>query len=285
MRDVSVVIPTHEDGEHLRRCLESVRRSEKVRPKIVVVDQTPKGLRDLRGARLVRLTENRGVAGGRNAGIGEGGVPAAVCFLDHDIELAPETLARLADFLARHSKVGVVTPAIYYRRAPGKLWAVGFFVDLLTGIPQANVETAEPREVDVAPSVIFARGEVLRAIGGFDERFFAVFEDADFCFRVRKAGFGVFAVPAAQAWHDLPPDPSEALPRLLGRTFLIARNRLCFLKTYSPSWPLPLLFHLALSFRYAYLGLRFGKPDAFLTFLEGTIAGLQRTPPKIPRIG
>jgi len=48
---------------------------------------------------------------------------------------------------------------------------------------------------------MLARTDGLRAAGGFDERYFLYWEDADLCRRLRQAGSHVRYVPAATAVH------------------------------------------------------------------------------------
>ncbi len=57
-------------------------------------------------------------------------------------------------------------------------------------------------DVDVVSGCVFLiRGEVLRALGGLDERFWMYFEEADFCDRVRTAGHTVRWLPDATFVH------------------------------------------------------------------------------------
>ena len=48
---------------------------------------------------------------------------------------------------------------------------------------------------------MFLRREAIEAAGGFDEGYFFYFEDADFCRRVREAGFAVRYHPEIQLTH------------------------------------------------------------------------------------
>src|SRR5581483_4741780 len=48
---------------------------------------------------------------------------------------------------------------------------------------------------------IMVRGEVLEAIGGFDENYFLYYEETDFCYRARKAGFTTWYVPQSRVVH------------------------------------------------------------------------------------
>ena len=48
---------------------------------------------------------------------------------------------------------------------------------------------------------MLARVDALREVGGFDERYFLYWEDADLCRRLRRAGHHVRYVPSATAVH------------------------------------------------------------------------------------
>ena len=48
---------------------------------------------------------------------------------------------------------------------------------------------------------LLVRGELLRDLGGFDERFFHQFEDADLCHRIWNSGSSVLFCPAAEITH------------------------------------------------------------------------------------
>src|SRR5437667_353730 len=57
-----------------------------------------------------------------------------------------------------------------------------------------------------------------------DERFFLVYEDSDWCFRARRAGFECVTVPTARVWHKIGTSfGSEASPL---RTYFSTRNKL-----------------------------------------------------------
>ena len=60
----------------------------------------------------------------------------------------------------------------------------------------------EPQQIDWASGAsMMIRREVLHAIGGLDENYFLYFEDTDFCFRAKKAGFSTWSVPESRIMH------------------------------------------------------------------------------------
>ena len=84
---------------------------------------------------------------------------------------------------------------------------------------------SEPATTEyVCGAALFFRADVARQIGLFDERFFLVYEDSDWCFRARRAGFACLTVPSARVWHKVGTSfGSEASPL---RTYFSTRNKL-----------------------------------------------------------
>ena len=53
-----------------------------------------------------------------------------------------------------------------------------------------------PQPIDWVPGAsMMIRRTVVDSIGGFDENYFLYFEETDFCFRAKKAGFSTWYVP------------------------------------------------------------------------------------------
>lgn len=68
--------------------------------------------------------------------------------------------------------------------------------------PAASPQPPVPVPVDwVSGACMLARREALRSVGGFDERYFLYWEDADLCRRLRGRGHEIRYVPAATAIH------------------------------------------------------------------------------------
>jgi N-acetylglucosaminyl-diphospho-decaprenol L-rhamnosyltransferase len=62
--------------------------------------------------------------------------------------------------------------------------------------------TNEPTRVDwVAGSCMMVRRTAFVEVGGFDERFFMYWEDADLCFRLLKRGWVTIYLPSASVIH------------------------------------------------------------------------------------
>ena len=73
---------------------------------------------------------------------------------------------------------------------------------------------SERRADWVTGCFIFARADVLRQIGGFDEQFFYYYEDMDLCRQIWQAGKPILFTPAAVITHLKGQSTSERLPKL-----------------------------------------------------------------------
>ena len=82
---------------------------------------------------------------------------------------------------------------------------------------------------------IIVRREVFRDVGLLDEGYFTYFEDVDFCFNARKAGWLIWYVPASRVVHLVGQSTGLTIkkPKRLPSYSFEARRRY-FLKNYGP---------------------------------------------------
>mgnify|MGYP000434755140 CR=1 FL=1 len=159
---------------------------------------------------VVALESNRGFAGGMNAGIEAALQTGAgsVLLLNNDTIADGEMIARLREAAVMLPRAGILGPAIYYYDAPARLWQAGTRRSALLPVP-VNLGGAalrrargRPLRVDaVTGCAMLVRREVFARIGLFDSRYAMYYEDADFCYRARAAGFEIWCVPRARMWH------------------------------------------------------------------------------------
>ncbi|MBZ4659095.1 MAG: glycosyl transferase family 2 [Desulfacinum sp.] len=72
----------------------------------------------------------------------------------------------------------------------------------LKNVLDSQRRRAEPMEVDwVSGACMMIRRAAFEAVGGFDERYFLFWEDADLCFRLRQLGWRTVHHPAASVVH------------------------------------------------------------------------------------
>jgi GT2 family glycosyltransferase len=141
--------------------------------------------------------------------------------LNPDTIILPGALNTLVEFLDSHPDVGICGPKVLNRdgsmqkacrRGVSRPWAAfSYFSGLSALFPHSKtfggyllnyLDENETHEVDgVSGSCMLIRRQVTRQAGLFDERYFAYQEDADYCFQVKKAGWKIVYLPAAQIVH------------------------------------------------------------------------------------
>jgi GT2 family glycosyltransferase len=207
----SVVIPTWNGCALLRAALVSLRAQTFRDFETVVVDNGSKdGTAEmLRGefpdTVVVSFPENRGFAVAINAGI-RAARGRYVALLNNDAEAEPGWLAALVAVLDARPEVGSVASRMLSARDPGVVDSVGaamglFAYDIGRG-ERDGPRFATGREL-LCPCAGAAayRRELFETVGGFDETFFAWFEDVEFGIRAQLAGSGCWYEPAARVRH------------------------------------------------------------------------------------
>jgi GT2 family glycosyltransferase len=194
---------------------------------LYVIDNTPSGPSPASKAAAARFSALELHHPGKNLGYGRGHNIAIsrstlkykyhlIC--NPDITLGEDTLAILHDFMEAHPDVGLCMPklvgpdgAMHFccRRSPV---ALDYLSQLLLpgswGRRRKDSLELRSRDYDQSMEVpclsgcfMFFRSDVLRRLGGFDDRFFLYFEDMDLSARARKLGKNVY-FPNAWVVHE-----------------------------------------------------------------------------------
>jgi GT2 family glycosyltransferase len=225
-------------------CLMSLQRLDYPDCKVVVVDNgsVDGSVEVVRtrfpGIMLVENEENLGYAGGNNVGLRYALAQGMdyVLLLNNDTEVAPDFVSRLVAAAEVDLAVGVVGPTIYYHDRPDDIWSAGGAIDWqrgrtwMVGLNERDVGQfgQESCEVDfVTGCALLVKRAVLEQVGLLDERFFAYYEDTEWCVRIARAGYRIVHVPEAKIWHKISPDAQADSPLI---HYYMTRNRLLFLK-------------------------------------------------------
>lgn len=164
---------------------------------------------------ILQTGVNLGYAGGNNAGIREAlrDLPDYVLLLNNDTVVAPDFLDALVEAAEAHPTGGFFGPAILSLDDEPRVLALGganwdqdrcAFRNLGKNQPllPQPLNSVLPIDYPTGCSLLIRRS-VLDKIGLMDERYFLTFEESDWCFRGREAGFLSFAVPAARVQHKV----------------------------------------------------------------------------------
>lgn len=209
---IDVVILTWNDGPLLDVAVASALESNDVDVRVVVIDNASDEPAVVAGdprVRVVRNERNKGVAGGRNQGIALGAAPF-ICLLDSDAALRPHALAALVEPLTTDTAIAVAGP-VFVDQSPE---ASGGRAPTLTRKLQRSFGRENTYErvkgcgegtwwdVDfVIGACQLIRRSAYAQVDGIDESFFYGPEDADFCMRLRDAGWRVVQVDDAPVEH------------------------------------------------------------------------------------
>ncbi|MEZ4611091.1 MAG: glycosyltransferase family 2 protein [Caldilineaceae bacterium] len=159
---------------------------------------------------LIAGATNRGYSGGNNLGLVQSDAEIAV-LVNPDIEAPPDWLSTLVAAMVADPDIGVAGCLLC--DADGTVQHAGNAsradcAHRSPGPRRAGCRTLHPAggaavaDVDYVIGAAMAIRRAVRArIGGLDETFFLYYEDVDYCFRARAAGFRVVYVPTPPVIH------------------------------------------------------------------------------------
>jgi GT2 family glycosyltransferase len=156
--------------------------------------------------------------------------------LNNDTEVAPNSLGLLVEAMEADPDAGIAGPTVYYFDRRDVIWSAGGAIDWKRGctwmVGLDQVEQGQfgksPRTVDfVTGCALLIKMPVVERVGVLDQRFFAYYEDTEWCVRAQRAGFRVLHVPLAHIWHKISPSAQADSPQV---HYYMTRNRLLFLK-------------------------------------------------------
>jgi N-acetylglucosaminyl-diphospho-decaprenol L-rhamnosyltransferase len=171
-------------------------------------------------AELLPLEHNRGYAAGNNAAIRpalERDPPDYVLLLNSDTLARPAALAELLRFMDAAPAVGIAGsriedldgnqvhsgfrfPSMISELESGLRW--GVFSRLVPDRVVAPAPVNVAHAVDwVAGASMIVRRQVFEQIGLLDEGYFLYFEEVDFCFKARRAGWSCWYLPESRVVH------------------------------------------------------------------------------------
>ncbi len=223
--DLSIVVVNHNHRPVIEKCLESLYSlPDRVSFEVALIDNaSTDGAADWAARHYPRMTIRRnrvcrGFAANANAGIRSLARGRYTLLLNPDVICIPGLLERLVAFMKEHPTAGVAAPQLYYRDGtlqpngrrfptPAALALRALRLDAVWKSPRLrrylmDGERPDSAEVDwVTGAALLARRAAMESVGLLDERYFLYWEDMDWCYRMRRAGWSVHRVPEARAIH------------------------------------------------------------------------------------
>lgn len=221
MSDVSIIIVNWNTRELLSSCLKSIAAADSggLEIETIVVDNASSDgsatmvSREFPWAMLMASGANDGFAAGVNRGL----VMASGRYylvLNSDTELVGNCLPILVENADEDPRIGIAAPMQVqppkkrlirsWYRDPGLLRQLRsvFLIDWIASrrLPRLPLRTRFQTDWVMGAAMLF-RAEAADAIGAMDTGLFMYYEDFDYCYRARKAGWKVVLVPEAVILH------------------------------------------------------------------------------------
>ena len=239
----------------------------------------------------LRVEENRGIAHGINLGIrwalDEGF--DYLLLLNNDIEADPAMLRELVRAAEADPEIGAVGPKTYYWAERQRLWSAGGILRFRESVTrERGMGELDRGQYDRDEEVRYVNGAAMlvkraaqQAAGLWDPVYYVGIEDADWCMRMKKAGWRCAYAHRAVIWHKVSPTLGGYKP---GRTFQTGKGSAIFVRRHANFWQwCTFLLFLALAIPAAFLReLPKGNQAAAVAKLKGVIAGLRAELPPAP---
>ncbi|HSX04495.1 MAG TPA: glycosyltransferase family 2 protein [Rhabdochlamydiaceae bacterium] len=200
-------------------CLESLQKIHYSNYEIVVVDNgsTDDSVALIKQSYptlcMIENGENLGFAEGNNRGIEAALAKNAdyILLLNNDTVVHPDILQAFAAAATEHPNAGAFGAKIYFYDEPTLIWHAGGDIDkhgrcVHIGCGECDLEKKRETIAKIGYAcgcAILIKSEVVRRVGMLCPKFFLIWEEIDFCWRVRNAGYDCLFVPKAKLWHKI----------------------------------------------------------------------------------
>jgi GT2 family glycosyltransferase len=283
---ISAIIVNHNRKHETEACINSIINDVNIL-EIIIVDNNSNDksylfLKKLfnfnKKINIIKSTKNLGAAGGRNLGANKAkGV--YLLFIDSDNKTSKDMPGFLLNTL-KEKNVIMSGPVSLYFEKKDKIWCLDAHISRLTSISKYNFNKVKYSslnknkvyDTDHILNCFMVEKKKFNSINGFDERFFIMFEEADFAARLQKKFNGNIRInPKAKTFHHVPYSNVDLIDtgnRGARRAYLISRNRILYILKNSnffqryifllfiyPSIILIYSFFFIKNFKYDYLKL------------------------------
>lgn len=248
---VAIVLLNYNGHDDTIRCIDSLKKLDYSNYDIIVVDNgstdgSEKYLRTIEGTHLQQTGRNLGYAGGNNIGIKYALKlsPNYILVLNNDTVVERSLLVDLVHSAGELPALGVCGCKILDGK--GNIWFGGgrliesigttktFFDERLNEVTEVSFVTG---------CMLFIKREIFEEVGFFDDRYFMYFEDAQFCYRVRKHGFKCYYIPSIKITHMIEDGRNTELS-----AYFTLRNRQIFIKEDLNNSLIPRLYFYSMNY-------------------------------------
>lgn len=204
--EVSVVVLNHNGEKVIEKCLKSILGQSAKKLEIIVVDNgsRDKSIEMIKAFSSVKLCLNQcnlGFAGGNWVGI-RNASSEYVAFVNNDAILHKNWVRDVLSIIRSDQMIGAVAGKVL--KPDGTIDSIGGLIQYPSGRARFNRdhEGGEIEDVAVLPGSAFMikKGIALK-VGFLDMNYFVLYEETDFFWRLRLAGYRCVYSPKALSWH------------------------------------------------------------------------------------
>lgn len=212
---VSIVIPCFNSKDILRNCLNSVLATNFSSFEVIVVDDvSTDGSFDILKKEfgnnpkivLARNIKNLGPSATRNHGI-KLSKGKYIAFIETDMEVDPDWLLPMIRVLESDSLIGAVQSKVLDLKRRDRIQAVGVkfnphtFWVISQGLGAKKDWMPDQIEASIGAVGSIVRKDIIKKVGGFDEKLVHNVDDLDFGWRIWLAGYKILLVPDSITYH------------------------------------------------------------------------------------
>ncbi|MFH1551503.1 MAG: glycosyltransferase family 2 protein [bacterium] len=247
-------------------CLESLKNNDYPNYKVVIVDNDSKRKPQTHDSKIKIIYNNKnlGFSGGNNVGIKyalENGADY-ILLLNNDTIVSKNFLSEMIEVGESNKKFGLIGSKIYFYSDTKKIWFAGGQVHLINNkkhwlynrgvmrgcgeIDKGQYDEPKIQETEyITGCCLLIKKEVIKKIGLIPEEYFVYYEDTDWSFKARKAGYKCIFAPTAKIWHK---GSRTTIEYSSSYIYYHIRNGLIFANKYAP-WYIKPAIHLDVVWR------------------------------------
>lgn len=205
--ELSIVIVNFNSGKYLYETIRSIYdQAPEINFEIIVVDNNSsdnsveKVKESFSDVKVIELKENTGFASANNSGV-KSSLGEYILILNNDTEIFKNSIEVLLSEIKENPDYGIISPLLQYGDGspqlsfgsdPGLIseFFLKYFSKTLYNIRLFLSRGNFEKDVDwISGACFLISSDLYNRLGGFDERFFLYYEDADLGKRIREEGF------------------------------------------------------------------------------------------------
>ncbi|MBQ3600597.1 MAG: glycosyltransferase family 2 protein [Lachnospiraceae bacterium] len=247
MKEIGIVICNYNKASYVCKCIETVLASDIDNFQVYVVDNasTDTSVEEIQKnfgeqVEVIVNQENLGGSGGFNTGIKkvvESGHKYLMC-LDNDVQVTKDAIRNLYEFLEEHKQVGMVGSKVYHLQEPEYVQQMGLYIhfdnfsaETIFADVQDNSQIPDVVYCDtVAACSLMMPVSVVKEVGMMPEDNFIYWDDMEWGYKVKLAGYQVAAYGKSKVYHEM---SANVRRENTFATYYLWRNRMHFFMKYT----------------------------------------------------